>query len=349
MIVDQPIIAAPAAPRRLRKQAGYVPLWPAAYRLYNVLMAVGLLVALAPLFAGFAIALRLSQGPDVLVRARRLGRHEKPFTLYRFASVGVVPQTGRLRATMLGRYLRQTGLDGLPQLFNVIKGDMNIIGPRPVREAIARIEAARDPLYVQRFAVKPGLIGYEDVTVGETVGQRVKSKFTYRLCRTAVNLPLEMLLTLRIAAIFLTDSIRFLRRRPTPQGHLRRARRKAQDLHLQLETATGRYPIYALSQGLLTSPHVVTGGPARIIVAVGAGQRTAKVELSRLSHLQGETVFQYDAVNDHAAHLICRYLRGETLFQPAQPTWRRPRVADLQYEIDLHDPRPTVPVEVPRR
>lgn len=349
-VFDQKIIGrVGSTPRKRQFQTGFVPRWPLAYRAYNLMLGLMVLVALAPLMAGFALVLRLTQGPDVLLRAQRVGQGQRPFTLYRFATVEVDQSNKRLRPTALGLYLNQTGFVALPQLLNVIKGDMNIIGPLPVRAAIAQIETARDPHYACRFAVKPGLISHTDVVMSPTTGQRVKAKLTYQLCHTAVNLPVEFALMLRIAGAYLRETIRVMRPGVTPSGYLAEARRRAQDLHLELETPQGRYPVYAFAKGLLMTPHVVTGGPGHLTFAVGPGNRKAKILLSRLSYLQGQTVFQYDAVDDNSAHLVSRYLRNETLLKPGRPTWRRPRLSDLQYEIALHEAEHLVPVDRERR
>lgn len=339
--------------RRRRGNIGYVPRCPSLNRIYNGLLAAAILVAMAPLLLGVALVLRFAQGPGVLVRAPRLGQNRQVFDLYRFATVGqdrINPMADpTLRPSPLGSYLRETGLDALPQLINVFLGDMNICGPQPVRGAIAQIEEARDPLYATRFAVKPGLISYTQAIMGPGASQRVRGKLTYHLCRAPVNVLAEWRLMARISVTVLRKTIREWVLGPRRAGHLIRARRKAQDLNIQLKTSTGTYPVYALSQGLLTTPHVVTGGSAQIIFGVGKGTRKARVELGRLSHLQGETVFHYLAANENAGHLISRYLKDEAAVGPRRPDWQPPRLSDLQYELDLHVARETVPANVPRR
>lgn len=342
-------------PRRLRGQTGYVPTWPVAYRAYNLILGSILLVAMAPLIAGFALLLRVVQGPGVLERAKRVGLGGKPFELYRFATVAVSDKPGafasrRRDPSALGRYLQDTGLDALPHLFNVVKGDMNILGPHPVRRPLAQIEAARDPLYAARFQVKPGLTDHVAATMGPRVSQRMRAKLTYRPCRSAVNLPVEMALLARIAGAYCLRTVQqSLAPFRSRDGQLRKARRRAQDLHLHLETETGIYPIYALSQGLLMTPHVVTGGPAQIHIAAGAGSRSAKVTLDRMSHMQGQTIFQYAPATDYAVHLIARYLRDDVILRPKRPVWRAPRLSDLQYEIALHDAEAMAFVDADKR
>ncbi len=341
-------------PARFAAMTGYVPRFPMLHRLYNLCIGVVLFAVFLPLLVCVAAVLRYSQGPQVLARSRRLGKDRKPFELLSFTTTPTAllarVDAPHRPASPFALYLRQTGLDALPQLINVIRGDLNILGPRPVRAAIAGIEEARDPLYAIRFTVRPGLWGHTQAFMGPGASQRLRGKLTYRLCRTSVNLRVEMLLTARIAVAILSKAVRqallWGRRRP---GDLARARRKAQDWQITLETAHGAFPVYALSQGLLTTPHVMTDGTARLVFGTHNGVRKAQVELGRLSHLQGETVFHYFPAHENAGHLISRYLKQDTVVTPRRPKWQPPRLSDLRYELALHLPRETVPAAMPRR
>lgn len=112
-----------------------------------VASGVGLIV-LSPLLLGIALAVRLTSPGPALYRARRVGRHGKEFTLYKFRSMvanadrqgpGITAAQDR-RITRVGRFLRRTKLDELPQLLNVLRGDMSLVGPRP-----------EDPRYVALY------------------------------------------------------------------------------------------------------------------------------------------------------------------------------------------------------
>ena len=132
-----------------------------------VLSAVALLLTL-PLTAGVALLIRLtSRGPAVF-RQERAGKDMKPFTLYKFRTMradvdpfGVDPTGGSdPRLTGIGRWLRETSLDELPQLWNVLKGDMSLVGPRPLYMSQAREFSERQR---RRLEVKPGLTGISQV------------------------------------------------------------------------------------------------------------------------------------------------------------------------------------------
>ena len=118
------------------------------------------LVLLSPLFATVALAIVLESGLPVLFRQRRIGRFGRPFTLYKFRSMSPAGPgaliTGRNdnRITRLGRVLRKYKIDELPQLWNVLRGDMSLVGPRP--EVPAFVEPHADVWRIV-LAVRPGI------------------------------------------------------------------------------------------------------------------------------------------------------------------------------------------------
>ena len=143
----------------------------------------------APLMLLCALAIRLSSQGPVFFRQERLGRNEKPFVLIKFRTMinNAEKETGPKwageddpRITAVGKFLRKTRLDELPQLFNVIKGNMSVVGPRPIRKHFADILAQEIPYYRLRFAVKPGITGWAQVCgdyAGSHEGQREKLEF----------------------------------------------------------------------------------------------------------------------------------------------------------------------------
>lgn len=137
-----------------------------------VLGAAGLLLAL-PLMLLAALAVRFSSPGPILYRQTRVGKNGVPFTLYKFRSMyeDAEARTGAVwatkndpRITPVGRWLRKTRLDELPQLFNVVKGDMRIAGPRPERPEFVEKLEEKIPFYRQRLCVKPGLTGWAQVS-----------------------------------------------------------------------------------------------------------------------------------------------------------------------------------------
>ena len=123
------------------------------------LAAAGLLVA-APVLAVAAAAVVATSGLPVFFRQSRVGRSGKPFTLVKLRSMRAsrggpeVTARGDSRVTAVGRFLRKTKLDELPELWNVVKGEMSFVGPRP---EVARYVSLEDPLWREVLSVRPGL------------------------------------------------------------------------------------------------------------------------------------------------------------------------------------------------
>jgi lipopolysaccharide/colanic/teichoic acid biosynthesis glycosyltransferase len=130
-------------------------------------------VVLAPLLGLAALAIRLSSGAPVLYRGERVGRAGEVFTMYKLRTLRpdaetrlgpyLGPELSRLTVTELtpvGRVLRATHLDELPQILCVLRGDMSLVGPRPIRPAFFEELSQEIPAYWQRLVVRPGLTGF---------------------------------------------------------------------------------------------------------------------------------------------------------------------------------------------
>jgi exopolysaccharide biosynthesis polyprenyl glycosylphosphotransferase len=148
--------------------------------LYCFLIAAVALLLTLPLLLLVALAVKLSSPGPVLFRQQRVGMNGKVFTLYKFRSMvaNAEAQTGPVwatrddpRVTPVGRFLRRTRLDELPQLFNVIRGEMSIVGPRPERPEFVRTLSEMIPFYRQRHCVRPGITGWAQINYkyGDTV------------------------------------------------------------------------------------------------------------------------------------------------------------------------------------
>jgi sugar transferase (PEP-CTERM system associated) len=140
-------------------------------RLLDIVAAsIGLILGL-PLMVLVALAVRLDSPGPILFRQERIGRSHKPFTIAKFRSMrddaekdGPVWATqGDVRVTRVGRFIRNTRLDELPQLWNVLIGDMSLVGPRPEREMFVRQLLETSPYYGQRLVVRPGLTGWAQI------------------------------------------------------------------------------------------------------------------------------------------------------------------------------------------
>ncbi|MFW6116155.1 MAG: sugar transferase [bacterium] len=134
--------------------------------LFDQLIAITLLVALSPVYAGLYLLIRLQLGAPVVFRQRRPGLDGKPFTIYKFRTMteerdgegNLRPDPDRL--TGLGRVLRRTSLDELPELFNVLRGDMSLVGPRPL---LMRYLDRYTPEQMRRHEARPGITGWAQV------------------------------------------------------------------------------------------------------------------------------------------------------------------------------------------
>ncbi|GIZ51611.1 sugar transferase [Noviherbaspirillum aridicola] len=135
-------------------------------RLFDVVAASLALLMLAPLLALLALLVRLDLGAPVLFRQQRPGRDGKPFTMVKFRSMtDARDERGRLlpdgeRLTRFGVFLRRSSLDELPELFNVVRGEMSLVGPRPLLMRYTRYFTERERL---RLAVRPGITGWAQI------------------------------------------------------------------------------------------------------------------------------------------------------------------------------------------
>ncbi len=139
--------------------------------LYAIIAAVMLVISL-PFLAIISLLILIDTGRPILFRQKRVGRGGKIFTLYKFRSMRVTDsadgkgrpaQEGDARITWTGRLLRKSRLDELPQLYNIFKGDMSFVGPRPFMVEEEFDWAKRIPFYERRWSVRPGATGWAQI------------------------------------------------------------------------------------------------------------------------------------------------------------------------------------------
>jgi len=130
-------------------------------RATDITVASGALIALSPVLAAIAVAVKIDSPGPAIFRQQRIGRHGRPFTLYKFRTMHAgttgpaVTSRGDTRVTRLGRRLRATKLDELPQLVNVARGDMSLVGPRPEVPEYVALWAEADRHII--LSVRPGI------------------------------------------------------------------------------------------------------------------------------------------------------------------------------------------------
>ncbi len=135
-------------------------------RLEDILISSAVLICASPLMFAVALALRLGGVRPIIFKQTRSGKGGKPFQIYKFRSMTDARDAeGRLlpdeeRVTRIGRFIRKTSLDELPQMINVLKGDMSIVGPRPL---LPEYDSLYSPKHRRRLDVLPGITGYAAV------------------------------------------------------------------------------------------------------------------------------------------------------------------------------------------
>jgi exopolysaccharide biosynthesis polyprenyl glycosylphosphotransferase len=141
-------------------------------RLVDLVLALALTVLLSPLLLVIALLIRVFSAGPVLYRQERIGLNNRPFTVVKFRSMvdDAEHESGPVwaaerdpRVTGIGRWLRRWRLDELPQLFNVIKGDMSLVGPRPERSVFVNEFLTAVPMYNQRHGLRPGITGWGQI------------------------------------------------------------------------------------------------------------------------------------------------------------------------------------------
>lgn len=139
---------------------------PPRKRLFDLILTVPGLILVGPILAAIALAVRLTLGSPVLFRQRRPGVMGRPFTLYKFRTMSdqtdaegnLLPDAARL--TRLGRLLRSLSLDELPELLNVLRGEMSLVGPRPL---LMRYLERYSEDQARRHDVSPGITGWAQI------------------------------------------------------------------------------------------------------------------------------------------------------------------------------------------
>jgi lipopolysaccharide/colanic/teichoic acid biosynthesis glycosyltransferase len=149
-----------------------------ALRALDLLIAGSALIVLSPLLGLLALGILLTSGTPVLYRGQRVGRAGRVFTMYKLRTLrsGAEERLGNVygeelsrrteeEVTLVGKAARLTHIDEVPQLYNVVRGDMSMVGPRPVRPAFFYRLVEEVPQYWQRLVVRPGVTGFAQTRI----------------------------------------------------------------------------------------------------------------------------------------------------------------------------------------
>ena len=143
----------------------------------DILLSVPCLILSSPLFAIISLAIKWEDGLPIIYKQERIGLHGKPFYIYKFRSMkadaekdgpNLLEIEGDTRLTHVGKFIRTHHLDELPQLWNILKGDMSLVGPRPERKYYIDQIMEHDPRYTYLYQIRPGATSYATLYNGYT-------------------------------------------------------------------------------------------------------------------------------------------------------------------------------------
>ncbi len=155
-------------------------------RLFDIVIALLVIILLLPIYLLIALLIRLDSAGGVVFQQKRVGLYGAPFFMYKFRSMvknadkqGYQTQKNDLRITKVGKFIRKTSIDELPQLLNVIKGEMSIIGPRP--NVFAQKDFYSKTQWEKRNSVRPGITGLAQALLrsSATADERTKLDLEY--------------------------------------------------------------------------------------------------------------------------------------------------------------------------
>ena len=178
----------------------------------DIFIAIVAMVILSPVFVAIFIIIKFSSKGPVIFRQERAGKNSRPFIFYKFRTMkpdvepfGPSPKSGQdSRLTKVGKFLREYSLDELPQLFNILKGDMSIVGPRPLY--ISQIPEWNERQN-KRLLVKPGLTGLAQIEGRAELTREEKLEFDVKYVETTSLLTDIMIMLATIAYVFKRKNI----------------------------------------------------------------------------------------------------------------------------------------------
>jgi len=198
-------------------------------RAFDVFCSALALIVLSPLIGLTALIIHLQDGGPAIYKQDRVTMNGRVFTLYKFRSMivnaeqktgAVLMAEGDSRLTRFGRFIRKTRLDELPQLWNILKGDMSIVGPRPERPVFVNEFLKETPAYAYRFNVRAGLTGYAQVRGNYHTDYADKLRWDLMYIRKYSFLTDVWLIILTVFAVFDRHSSSGTEKKQTPEEFL---------------------------------------------------------------------------------------------------------------------------------
>lgn len=183
---------------------------------FDFFFTLMLIIMLIPVFITIGVVLKVTTSGSVIYKQNRVGKNGKIFSIYKFRTmapdtpivVGANRANIRNRVTKVGRYLRDTSLDELPQLFNVLQGNMSLIGPRPVVDTESELLKLRNDAGV--LQLKPGITGLAQVNGRKNLSDEQKAKFDAEYARRVSVLLDISILYKTIPVIFVREGVQKL-------------------------------------------------------------------------------------------------------------------------------------------
>lgn len=321
-------VAWPSPARRAiwpRFSVGFQPRSRRLYRAYNFAIGMALFLMVLPLFLVITALLALTQGAPIFYRGPRIGENGELFDVLKFRTLDgtkaaqltkdkVLPKGSGIE-TPMGLFLRETRLDEIPQLLNVIKGDMNMCGPRPVRPEIAAQYAATIPDYERRFRVKPGMIGPAQAFMSHGTSKAIRSRLNNKLCRTEVSYLGEISLVFIVGVCVLART--FARVGSNLFGgrseRVEAARARLYDMRFVSDDGQERAVFWVDEDQLILDQGNALNVPVsgRLTMVLPDGQtRSAAVELSTVQATapNGRVQVAYTPKSEFSEHILSRYL-----------------------------------------
>ncbi|WP_051927376.1 sugar transferase [Ruegeria halocynthiae] len=307
---------------------GFLPRSEFLHRVYNASISALLLFMVLPLLVLISLALIATQSRPIFYRGKRVGRDGKLFDIYKFRTLDtakaaqltkdkVLPAGSGLE-TPLGAFLRETRLDELPQLFNVLKGDMNICGPRPLRPEIADLLGSEVRGFSARLNVKPGLLGPTQALMSHGTSKAIRGRLNAAMCSKPVSYKCEFEMIVLVGACVMARSVsklvsRLFRRKAaaaTPGRARDRAAKAGVAVSYRCAESVA-YPVLRIDDECLIVPDTCAEGAGKLVIALPDGtRRVASIMSEKQDSLApGQIVMRYRPGSDYSHHILERYLK----------------------------------------